>query len=229
MRLLVIEDSAELLKPLVAGLKRSGYEVDQAADGKSGLWMAEGRPYDLIVLDIMLPGLDGISLLRRLRERGSPTRVLLLTAKDAVEDRVAGLRAGADDYLVKPFSFDELLARVEALLRRAAEPRTPVLRVGEVSIDTAAKSVRCGDAPVTLAPREYAILEYLARHRGRVVSRTEIEQNVYDALAEPMSNVVDSAICAIRRKIDADGAPSLIQTRRGHGYLIPAAAAGEAT
>ncbi len=220
MRLLVIEDSPELRNPLVAGLTKSGYAVEQASDGKTGLWMAQGTPFDLIVLDIMLPGLDGLSLLRKLRDGGSEGRVLLLTAKDTVLDRIAGLRSGADDYLVKPFSFDELLARVEALLRRGRETLSSVLRVGPLTIDLMAKTVTREGVAVLLAPREYSIIEFLVRQRGKVVSRAEIESQVYDAQAEPMSNVVDSAICALRRKIDTPDRESLIQTRRGQGYII---------
>lgn len=220
MRLLVVEDSAELLKPLVAGLKRSGYTVEQASDGRMGLWLAQGQSFDLIVLDIMLPGLDGLSVLRKLREEQNSTRVLLLTARDTIPDRVVGLRAGADDYLTKPFAFDELIARIEALLRRGRDTFAARVELGAIRIDTAAKTVSHGGTAVALTPREYAILEFLVRHRGRVVSRTEIEREVYDEQVEPMSNVVDSAICALRRKIDAPNEPSIIQTRRGHGYII---------
>lgn len=224
MKLLIVEDSLDLLHPVVFGLRQAGYEVDQATDGRRGLDLARQQAYDLIVLDIMLPKLDGLTLMRQLRAAGSAARVLLLTAKDTVEDRVAGLRDGADDYLVKPFAFDELLARIEALLRRGRELGDRQTRIGPITIDTAAKLVRRsdGDEVIPLTPREYGILEHLAMNRGRVVSRTELEQRVYDELAEPMSNVVDSAICVLRRKIDAGDAPSLIETRRGQGYIIPA-------
>lgn len=186
-----------------------------------GLWMARGKPYDLIVLDIMLPELDGLNLLRELRSEGQSTRVLLLTAKDAVEDRVAGLRSGADDYLVKPFAFDELLARIEALLRRGKETGLSRISIGPLEIDTDAKIVRKSGQELSLPPREFAILEFLARNIGRVVSRTEIERHVYDEQVEPMSNVVDSAVCALRRRID-DDAQQFIRTRRGQGYIIEA-------
>lgn len=220
MLLLVVEDSPELLKPLVAGLTRSGYSIEQSMDGSTALWMAQGKVFDLIILDIMLPGIDGLSVLRKLREAGNTTRVLLLTAKDSVPDRIAGLRAGADDYLVKPFAFDELLARVEALLRRGRETASHIMQVGAISIDLDAKLASLNGSPLTLPPREYAILEFLFRNQGRVVSRIEIEQQVYDEQVEPLSNVVDSAICALRRKIDSPGATSLIQTRRGQGYVV---------
>ncbi len=220
MRILVVEDSPELLKPLVAGLTHSGHAVEQSSDGRTALWMAEGKAFDLIVLDIMLPGMDGLSVLRNLRRSGSTSRVLLLTAKDTVLDRVTGLRAGADDYLVKPFSFDEFLARVEALLRRGRDLTRPVAQVGDMVVDFLAKTLTRDHAPIALTPREYAIVEFLVREQGRVVSRTEIEAQVYDGHVEPMSNVVDSAICAIRRKVDRPGEPSFIQTRRGLGYVV---------
>jgi DNA-binding response OmpR family regulator len=224
MHLLVVEDSSELRKPIVAGLVQSGYSVEEASNGRVALAATEARVFDLIVLDIMLPGLDGLSLLRRLRAGGSPTRILLLTARDAVEDRVAGLRAGADDYLVKPFAFDELLARIEALLRRGRETLTELLRVDQLEIDVRGKCAFANGVPIPLTAREYAILEQLAVSRGRVVSRREIEQNVYDDQVEPMSNVVDSAICVLRRKLNNAGIGSLIQTRRGQGYIIPSEA-----
>ena len=221
MQLLVIEDSTELRSPLVNGLRRSGYTVDEASDGKTGLWMAESGRYDLLILDIMLPGLNGLKVLARLREAGRKTRVLLLTAKDALEDRVTGLRGGADDYLVKPFSFDELLARVEALLRRGSNIASTEIRIGDLLIDTAGKIAKLGSEKIQLTPREYAILELLAKQRGQVVGRAEIEEQIYDSGMELMSNVVDSAVCSLRRKVDEPNRPSLIQTRRGHGYIIP--------
>src|SRR6185437_8799299 len=178
--------------------------------------------YDVIILDLMLPKLDGLSLLRRLRESDNRTHVLILTARDTVEDRVLGLRTGSDDYLVKPFAFDELLARVEALARRAHGVKTPVLRVGQIEIDTAQRVVRKGPDALELPPREFALLEYLAMRRGTVVSRTEIERHIYDDQAEPMSNVVDAVVYSLRRKIDSPGGPSLIQTRRGMGYVLSA-------
>ncbi len=221
MRLLVVEDSPELLKPIVAGLSRSGYAVEQASNGNVAAQLIRDNRFDLAILDIMLPGMDGLSLLRAIRQAKDQTRVLLLTAKDAVEDRVLGLRAGADDYLTKPFAFDELLARVEALLRRGRESNSTLMTVGRLSLDLAAKTASVDDEIASLTPREYAILEFLVRNRGRVVSRTEIEREVYDELVEPMSNVVDSAVCALRRKIDGPNRPSLIQTRRGLGYVVP--------
>jgi DNA-binding response OmpR family regulator len=220
MRLLLVEDSVRLQRAIGAGLRRAGYAVDVSGDGESGLHLAESNPYDVVILDLMLPGLDGLTLLRRLREGETDTQVLILTARDTVEDRVRGLRAGADDFLVKPFAFDELLARVQALCRRRHGQRNPRLAIGPLEIDTGARAVSRGGRPVALAPREYALLEYLAVRRGQVVSRGEIEEHLYDGRVELASNAVDSAICALRRRIDEPGGASLIETRRGHGYVL---------
>jgi DNA-binding response OmpR family regulator len=220
MRILLVEDSERLRRSLATGLRRSGYAVDLAADGMEGLWLARSHDYDVVILDIMLPGLDGLSVLRRLRSDGKNLHVLILTARDTVDDRVKGLRAGADDYLVKPFAFDELLARIEALVRRRHGVKSPRVAIGPIEIDSGSRTVYRDGKPIPLTPREYSIIEYLAARRGRVVSRTEIEAHIYDGRAEPMSNVIDSAICAIRRRIDAPGKPSLIATRRGLGYIL---------
>ena len=222
MRILLVEDSERLRRSVGTGLRRAGYAVDVSADGEEGLWYALGNDYDVIVLDLMLPRLDGLSLLRRLREAGKDTHVLILTARDTIEDRVLGLRTGSDDYLVKPFSFDELLARIEALVRRAHGVKRPVIRIGDVEIDPAARAVRRSGATIDLPPREFALLEYLAVRQGRVVTRAEVEAHVYDERAEPMSTVVDAAIYALRKKIDRPGDRSLIQTRRGVGYVLAA-------
>jgi DNA-binding response OmpR family regulator len=218
--MLLVEDSERLRRTLGAAFRHAGYAADLAADGEEGLWLARSNDYDVIVLDIMLPRLDGMTVLSRLREAGRDTHVLLLTAKDAVDDRVRGLRAGADDYLVKPFALDELLARVEALVRRRHGSKQPRLRFGHLELDTAGRCARRAGRRVELSPREYALLHYLALHPGEVVSRTQIEAATYDEQAEPMSNVVDAAIYALRKKIDDPGAPSLIQTRRGMGYVF---------
>lgn len=220
MRLLLVEDSERLQRSLGTGLRQAGHAVDVSGTGADGLWRAQSTDYDVVVLDIMLPGLDGLSVLRQLREQGRDTHVLLLTARDTVDDRVAGLRCGADDYLVKPFAFDELLARVEALGRRRTGRKSPVLRVGDLEVDVAAQTVRREGQPLALLPREFALLAYLAGRAGEVVSRTEIEAHIYDDRVEPMSNVVDSAVCALRRKIDRPGEPSLIVTRRRVGYVL---------
>jgi DNA-binding response OmpR family regulator len=220
MRVLLVEDSRRLRQAVGTGLRRAGYAVDVAGDGDEGLWYAESNDYDVIVLDLMLPGTDGLTVLERLREGGKSTHVLILTAKDTVEDRVHGLQAGADDYLVKPFAFEELLARVQALARRAHGVKTSQIVLGDLVVDLAARTVRRADRLIDLRPREYALLELLALRRGEVVSRSEIEHHIYDDRAEPMSNVVDAAVYALRKKIDVPGRLSLIQTRRGMGYLI---------
>ena len=220
MKLLLIEDSERLSDSIARGLRRSGWAVDVALDGEAGFARACADEYDVIVLDLMLPKLAGLPLLRRLRERGSLVHVLILTAKDAVEDRVLGLRVGADDYLIKPFDFDELLARVDALARRRHEAKDPLIRLGEVVIDTASKTVRCRGELVELARREYMVLEYLALRRGQSVSRDDLERHVYDDRKEIMSNAIDSAVCAIRRKLQRPGEAELIHTRRGFGYSI---------
>ena len=222
MRLLLVEDSERLQRSLGAGLRRAGHAVDVSGTGPDGLWRATGTDYDVVVLDVMLPELDGLSVLRQLRERGRDVHVLLLTACDTVENRVTGLRAGADDYLVKPFAFDELLARVEALGRRRTGRKDPVVRVGDLEVDPATQAVSRGGRAIALLPREYALLLYLAGRAGQVVSRAEIEAHIYDDRAEPMSNVVDSAVCALRRKVDRPGEPSLIATRRRAGYVLTA-------
>jgi len=216
----VVEDSERLRKYLGKGLADAGYAVDLAADGEEGVWFAENTDYDVIVLDLMLPGLDGMRVLRRLREEGRDTHVLILTAKDTVKDRVHGLEEGADDYLVKPFAMEELVARIAALARRTYGQKSARIEVGDLVIDTPTKTVTRGGEAITLTAREYALLEYLAMRRGELVSRTEIEEHIYDERVQPMSNVVDSAVCLLRRKIDRPGCPSLIQTRRGMGYLL---------
>jgi DNA-binding response OmpR family regulator len=216
----LIEDSERLQQSVAEGLRRSGYAVDVAGDGETGLWRAKTHDYDAVILDLMLPGLEGLAVLAALRAAGRDTHVLVLTARDAVEDRVRGLRAGADDYLVKPFAFDELLARVEALTRRRHGRPHPTIAIGDLVIDTAARVVRRGKDLIDLSPREYALLDYLAARGDAVVSRTEIEEHIYDDRTEPMSNVVDAAVYALRRKIDTPGRPSLIVTRRGMGYSL---------
>ncbi len=220
MRILLVEDSKRLRRGLGTGLRKMGYAVDVTGDGEEGLWMAESNEYDAIVLDLMLPGMDGLTILQKLREGGKNTHVLILTAKDTLEDRVRGLQLGADDYLTKPFAFEELVARVQALVRRKYENKNPLIQIGNIRIDTVAKSVERGGRSLELAPREYALLEFLALRRGRLVSRSEIETHIYDDGEDLMSNVVDSAICKLRKKINAFGQPDLIQTRRGAGYVL---------
>ncbi len=220
MRVLVVEDSDRLRRTVATALRRSGFAVDAAGDGPSGLWMAQSTDYDVVVLDIMLPGLDGLSLLRILRQGERSTHVLMLTAKDTVADRVQGLRLGADDYLVKPFALEELLARVQALCRRSYGTKQPRLRVADLEVDTAAKEVFRAGQRVRLKPREYMLLEYLASRAGELVTRTEIEAHLYDEKVDPMSNVVDSAISSLRKKIGEPNAAPLIHTRHGLGYVL---------
>jgi DNA-binding response OmpR family regulator len=220
MRILLVEDSERLRRFVSDGLRKTGFVVDTAPDGEEGLHLARSESYDVIVLDIMLPKLDGLSLLRRMRDDGKDAHVLLLTAKDTVNDRVTGLRAGADDYLVKPFAFEELVARVETLARRQHNTKQSRIKIEGLEIDLSSKTVSRGDTSILLRPREFALLEFLALRRGRVVSRTEIEAHIYDMSADLMSNAVDSAVCALRRKIDSPDHPSLIQTRRGFGYIL---------
>jgi len=222
MRLLVVEDSLRLQQSIATALRRSGYAVDLAGDGEEGLWLATSNDYDLIVLDIMLPKLDGLALLSRLRAIGSAVHVLLLTARDSVSDRVAGLESGGDDYLIKPFALEEFLARVQALCRRAYGKKQNVLAVGDLEVDTLGRSVRRAGRSVELTAREYLLLEYLARRQGQVVSRSEIEQHIYDGHVDPMSNVVDSAICSLRKKIGSSRDKMLVHTRRGLGYVLQA-------
>ena len=220
MRILFVEDSSRLRQSVGTGLKKAGYAVDVSGDGQEGLWYAESNDYDVIILDWMLPGLDGMSILGKLRERGRNAPVLMFTAKDAVQDRIQGLQSGADDYLVKPFAFEELLARVQSLARRGYGARRSQVAVGDLRIDMVSKTASRKGRPIDLAPREYRLLEYLALRRGEVVSRSEIEEHIYDERVDPMSNVVDSTVCGLRKKIDTRGAAPLIHTRRGMGYVL---------
>lgn len=220
MRVLVIEDFQLLRESLAQGLREAGYAVDTAADGEEGAWYAKSNPYDVLVLDLMLPKIDGLTLLRDLRVRNDSIHVLILTAKDTPEDRVRGLDLGADDYLVKPFVFAEFLARVRALCRRKYQAKSPVIRVGDLEVDTAARMARRGGKPLGLSPREYTFLAYLASRAETVVTRTEIWDHLYDFNSEADSNVVDVFIAHLRKKIEMPGQPKLIHTRRGHGYVL---------
>jgi DNA-binding response OmpR family regulator len=220
MRLLVVEDYAVLRRSLVKGLSEAGFAVDATGDGEEGLWYARDRAFDVIILDLMLPGMDGRDILRTLRRESVQTPVLVLTARDAVEDRVAGLRLGADDYLVKPFAFDELLARVHALIRRAYDAKAPVLRVADLEINRQERSVRRAGRAVNLTAREYDVLELLALRAGQVVSRADIEGHLYSFDTEPSSNVIEVLIRRLRVKLEAGGRPRLLHTRTGAGYVL---------
>ncbi len=219
MRVLLVEDSPRLQASIGRGLRKSGYAVDACGDGVTALARARETDYDVILLDLLLPRMDGWTVLRQLRESGKQTHVLILSAKSEVDDRVQGLRLGADDYLGKPFSFDELLARVDALTRRGNASKNPEIVIGELVIDTARKCAQRRGVPVEMTAREYRLLEYLAFRRGRTVSREEIEEHIYADDRQIQSNAVDSAICALRSKLD-DGDRTIIRTRRGLGYCL---------
>lgn len=220
MRILFIEDSKRLQRSVALGLRQSGYAVDVSGDGEEGLWFARSNDYDVIILDIMLPNMDGFTILEKLRSEGKDTCVLILSAKDALDDKIKGLRTGADDYLTKPFAFDELLARLQALARRKYNNPTSKIIINNLEIDTQKRKAYISGSEISLMPREYALLEYLALRRGKLVTRTEIENHIYDDKVDPVSNVVDSAICSLRKKIDPDGKNPIIKTRRGMGYII---------
>ncbi len=215
MRLLVVEDERDLLEALAQSLREAGYAVDEASDGRTGLYKAAGTEYDAIVLDLMLPGMNGWELLRELR-KSRKTPVLILTARDTLPDRVKGLDAGADDYLAKPFELPELQARLRALIRRTTGQATPILEIGEVAIDTAQRTVHKGGESVPLTPREYALVELLALHRGKLVTRTMIYDHLFDDSGDTLSNLVDVHVANVRRKLGKD----FITTRRGEGYQI---------
>jgi len=220
MKVLVIEDSERLQRSLRHGLRISGFAVDIVGDGEEGLAYARLGVYDCIVLDLMLPKLDGLEVLRRLRAAGSDTHVLILSAKDQVEERIEGLQLGADDYLTKPFAFEELVARIRALVRRKYGTKNPVRRVGQLNVDTARRTVSCGKKPIALTPSEYAVLEYLIARRGQVVSKTELLDHLHAGAGEGSNNSVEVLIHQLRRKIRAAEHPGLIRTRRGYGYII---------
>ena len=216
MRILVVEDDPDLLAGLLQALRTESYAVDGAPDGEVGLYKARTTDYDAIVLDVLLPRLDGWKLLARLRET-KLTPVLMLTARDSTDDRVRGLDTGADDYLGKPFDVPELLARLRALIRRSARQPRPTLELGEVRIDTATRTVTRAGRVVTLTAREYVVLEFLALHRGEVITRTALYDHLYDDDDDTLSNILNVHVSNLRNKLGAE----LIHTRRGHGYLIP--------
>jgi DNA-binding response OmpR family regulator len=220
VRVLLIEDHKPLVRVLRQGLEEEGFAVDTAIDGEEGDFKARSAQYDVIILDLMLPKKDGLTLLREWRSSGLSAHVLVLTAKGMLEDKVRGLDIGADDYLTKPFELEELLARLRALIRRTHQVKDPILRIRDLEIDTGARSVKRAGQTIHLTPREYALLQFLAYHRGKVVSRTMIWEHLYDEYDENTSNVVDVYIRYLRNKIDKGFDPPLIVTRWGEGYQL---------
>jgi two-component system, OmpR family, response regulator len=230
MRILVVEDTKELARSLAQGLTEEGFSVDVSGDGEEGLHLATEIAYDAVVLDRMLPRLDGLSMLRRLRERGVRTPVLALTALGELHDRIAGLDGGADDYLVKPFAFDELLARLRALLRRSRGQARNEVALGRLKLDLAARVAAVDGRPLDLTAREFALLELLALEPGRTFSRTAIAEKLYDEESDRDSNVIDVFVARLRKKLDAAGLPGaeVVRTQRGAGYRLDPSAAGPA-
>jgi heavy metal response regulator len=221
MRILVVEDDKKVASLIVKGLKQEGFAVDHAADGEDGLHLALTEPYDACIIDIMLPKLDGLSLIEEMRHQKIRTPVIILSAKHSVDDRVKGLQTGSDDYLVKPFSFSELLARVQALIRRATPPALPTrLVVGDLHMDLLTREVFRGDQKIDLHPREFALLEYLMRNPGRVISKTTIMEHVWEYNFDPQTNVVDVLVCRLRNKMERDVEKKMIHTIRGVGYVL---------
>jgi two-component system copper resistance phosphate regulon response regulator CusR len=220
VRILLVEDDRRLAENVAHQLREAGFATDVVGTGADALVESAVFPYDAIVLDLQLPDIDGVEVCRRLRSRGTPTRVLMATARDAVDDRIGGLESGADDYLVKPYSVRELTARVRALLRRPADPLPGTLRVGELELDTGSRVARRGGRSISLTTKEFAVLEYLMRNPGRVVTRERICDHAWDANHDPFSNVIDVYIARLRRKVDAEGEEPLIETIRGAGYRL---------
>jgi len=220
MRILVVDDDRRLCGIIKRGLLEETYAVDVAYDGEEGQYMAEVNPYDLIILDIMMPKKDGIEMCQELRAKRINTPILMLTARDAVEDRVRGLDAGADDYMVKPFSFNELLARVRALLRRETITKSPEIKLGDLVLNTLTREVRRRDRTIELTTKEYVILEYFMRHPNVVVTRTMLEEHAWNYDFDSMSNLIDVYIRRLRRKLDDENGESLLQTVRGAGYRL---------
>ncbi len=220
MRILLVEDDADLAQFIRKGLKEEYYAVDFAADGEAGLALALDNPYDILILDIMLPKLDGLTLCRRVRDKGITTPVLLMTARNTVETKVSGFDTGADQFLPKPFAFAELLARVRALLRRGSSQQVAHLQAADLRLDPTSHRVWRGEQEISLTNKEYALLEFLLRNKNRVLTRTAIIEHVWDISYDPMTNIVDAHIRALRSKIDRDFSPPLIATVRGAGYML---------
>ncbi|MBI4642273.1 MAG: response regulator transcription factor [Deltaproteobacteria bacterium] len=223
MRVLVVEDDDKIASFVRKGLEQAGFAVDHAANGEDGLHLALSEPYDVAVIDLMLPKLDGLSLIQEMRRQKVNVPVIILSAKRSVDDRVKGLQTGGDDYLTKPFAFTELLARVQALIRRASGMTHPtLLTAGELVVDLVSREVIRGDVKIDLQPREFALLEYLLRHAGKAVSKTMILEHIWDYSFDPQTNVVDVLICRLRTKVDRDFEQKLIHTIRGVGYALKA-------
>lgn len=220
MNILVVEDSTTLREAVKDGLTKLGYGVDAVGDGKEGLDYARFKEYDVIVLDLMLPIMDGLTVLSQLRALGKKTHVLILSAKDQVEDRVRGLQIGADDYMIKPFSFEELCARISTLIRRRYDAKNPLIAIGELTINTAVREVKNGDTVIPFTPGEYAIFEFLALNRGRTISAEQLLDASHKSDATPNENVVQVMVCNLRRKISDAGQTDIIRTKRGYGYYI---------
>ncbi|MBL4775217.1 MAG: response regulator transcription factor [Mariprofundus sp.] len=220
MKILVVEDEERVAHFIQKGLKEEGHAVDVSYDGEDGEFLAEVNDYDLIILDLMLPKKNGITVCHELRASGVATPILMLTARDSVEDKVRGLDAGADDYLAKPFAFEELLARVRALLRRQSDNKSPILSIADLKLDPISRRVSRNDKPIRLTTKEYALLEYLLRNPNKVLSRTLIGEHVWDMNFDPESNVIDVYISHLRAKIDKDHDVPLLHTLRGQGYLL---------
>src|SRR5271169_5772945 len=220
MRLLLVEDDSRIARFVTRGLEEQSYAVDVVANGNDALYQVEINDYDLVILDVMIPGKDGFATCRAIRDLGKRMPILMLTARDAVEDRIKGLDSGADDYLTKPFEFGELLARLRALLRRPQELRSSRIKVGDLELDTAAQTVKRRNKAISLTAKEYALLEFLVRNANRVIGRSEIAEHVWDESFDPFSNLIEVYVNRLRRKIDPDGSSGVLQTRRGAGYIL---------
>lgn len=220
MRILVVDDDVRLCSVIARGLTEEGYAVDTANDGEEGQYLAEINEYDLVILDVMMPKVDGITVCKNLRTQGNESTILMLTAKDAIPDRVSGLDAGADDYLVKPFAFDELVARVRALTRRSAPTRSAELSIGDLLLNTVSRRLQCRGVAIDLTTKEYAVLEYFMRNPDAVITRGMIEEHAWNNDFDSVSNLVDVYIRRLRSKIDRDGEYSVIETVRGAGYRM---------
>jgi DNA-binding response OmpR family regulator len=227
MRLLLVEDDARIARFVTRGLQEQAYAVDAVTNGDDALYRAEINDYDVIILDVMIPGKDGFETCRGIRSLGKRMPILMLTARDAVADRIQGLDSGADDYLTKPFEFGELLARLRALLRRPRDLQPSQIRVGDLVLDTASQTARRGNLTIPLTAKEYALLEFLVRNANRVVGRSEIAEHVWDESFDPFSNLIEVYVSRLRRKLGEDNGKPLLQTRRGSGYILCAPTEGE--